>query len=243
MNKEQKYFILLISIIVLLAAAFGVYAFTHKNKNVCKDEETDAIKFKREYEEFNGQTYKDTEIAYFDVNLKAKNLFVYVTEEEAVKFLEEGTGVIYFGFPQCPWCRTLVPYLQEIGSKYGVKDIKYLNILDIRDTYKVENKKAVIDKEGSENYYKLLELLDKHLRKFTITDEDNKNYDTGVKRLYASTIIAVSKKKIQYMHVNTVESQEDPYSTLNDDQKKELLNLYKDLFSTFDNEVCTSSSC
>ena len=81
------------------------------------------------------------------------------------------------------------------------------------------------------------------LTEFYVRDEEGNMYDTGVKRLYASTIIAVSKKKIQYMHVNTVESQEDPYSTLNDDQKKELLNLYLDLFSTFENEVCTSSSC
>ena len=242
MNKEQKYFILLISIIVLLAATFGVYAFTHKSKNVCKDEETDAIKFKREYEEFNGQTYKDTEIAYFDVNLKAKNLFVYVTEDEAVKFLEEGTGVIYFGFPQCPWCRTLVPYLQEVGAKYGVKDIKYLNILDIRDTYKVEGKKAVVDKEGTENYYKLLDLLDKHLRKFTIADDDNKSYDTGVKRLYAPTTVVVKKGKIVGFLEGTVETQAK-FVPLTDDEIKELKSTLGEMFAKVSTTVCSDTSC
>ena len=103
------------------------------NIKKCKTEETDAIKFKREYEEFNDKNY-DNGKAYFNVNLSNKNLFKYITEEDAVQFLKEGTGVIYFGFPQCPWCRTLVPYLEEAARLNGVEEIKYLNILHIMNS-------------------------------------------------------------------------------------------------------------
>jgi len=242
MNKEQKYFIVLITIIVLLASAFGVYAFTHKDDNKCKSEETDAIKFKREYETFNGKTYDNTEIEYFDVNLKSNNLFTYVTEKEAVKFLKEGTGVIYFGFPQCPWCRSLVPYLEEVGKHVGVKDIKYLNILDIRDTYTIEDKKAVVDKKGSKSYYELLELLDKYLEDYKITDESGKEYKTGVKRLYAPTTIVVKEGKIVGFNEGTVDSQEK-FVALTDDEIKELKTILTDMFTKVSSTVCTDTGC
>lgn len=242
MNKEQKYFIVLIAIIVLLASAFGVYAFTHKDDNTCKSEETDAIKFKREYESFNDKTYDNTEIKYFDVKLSSNNLFKYVTEKEAVKFLKEGTGVIYFGFPQCPWCRSLVPYLEEVGKHVGVKDIKYLNILDIRDTYKVEDKKAVIDKEGSKEYYEMLELLDKYLADYKITDESGKEYKTGVKRLYAPTTVVVKNGKIVGFNEGTVDSQAK-FVALTDDEIKELKDTLTDMFTLVSSTICTDSGC
>jgi len=242
MNKEQKYFIVLISVIVILAAAFGVYAFTHKGNKVCKDEETDAIKFKREYEEFNGQTYKDTDIKYFDVNLKTKNLFVYVDEEEAVKFLKEGTGVIYFGFPQCPWCRTLVPYLEEVGKRYGIKDIKYLNVLDMRDSYKVVDKKVEVDKKGTDAYYDILKILDKYLTKFYVTDEAEKKYDTGVKRLYAPTTVVVKDGKIVGFLEGTVDSQAK-FVPLTDDEKAELKSTLSEMFAKVSTTVCTDTGC
>ena len=241
MNKDQKLLVLIIVLIVIIAGAFGVYAYKHKDEKTCKTEETDAIKFKREYEEDNDKNY-DNGKPYFNVNLANKNPFKYVTEEEAVKFLKEGTGVIYFGFPQCPWCRSLVPYLEEIANQLGVEEINYLNISNIRDSYKVENKKAIIDVKGSDAYYDLLKELDEYLTKYTITDEKGKKYDTGVKRLYAPTTVVVKKGKIVGFNEGTVPSQAK-FVALTDDEIKELKDKLSTMFSQVSSFVCADTAC
>lgn len=242
MNKDRKLLVILIGVIIVLACAFGVYAFLHKDERTCKDEVTDAVKFKREYEEFNGKKYDNTDIEYFEVNLESKNLFKYIKAEDAVKFLSDGTGVIYFGFPMCPWCRTIVPYLEEIGKNYGVKEIYYLNILDMRDSYKVENGKVVTEKEGTKEYYELLKALDKYLTKFTVTDEKEKKYDTGVKRLYAPTTVFVKEGKIVGFLEGTVDTQKK-FVPLTSEEDKELRSILSDMFSQVSSTVCSETSC
>lgn len=241
MNKDQKVLVLIIFLLVVVAGAFGVYAYKHKGEKTCKTEETDALKFKREYEEYNDKNY-DNGKPYFNISLSNKNLFKYIKEEDAVKFLKEGTGVIYFGFPQCPWCRSLVPYLEEIGKEYGVEQIYYLNIKEIRDSYKVDNKKAVVDKKGTDSYYEILNLLDKYLTEFKITDEKGKAYDTGVKRLYAPTTVVVKDGKIVGFNQGTVDSQEK-FVALTDDEIKELREKLSSMFAHVSSFVCTDSGC
>lgn len=241
MNKDQKMFVLIIILLVVIAGSFGVYAYKHKDEKKCKTEETDAIKFKREYEQYNDKNY-DNGKPYFKVELSNKNLFKYISEEDAVKFLNEKTGIIYFGFPQCPWCRSLVPYLEEIGKKYGVEHIYYLNIMDIRDTYKLEDNKVVVDKKGSDSYYELLKLMDKYLTKYTITDEKGKEYDTGVKRLYAPTTVVVKDGKIIGFNEGTVDSQQK-FVALTEDEIAELKEKLSNMFSQISSLVCTDTAC
>lgn len=241
MSKDQKVLVLIIALIVVIAGAFGVYAYKHKDEKKCTTEETDAIKFKREYEEYNEKKY-DNGKEYFTVKLSSKNLFKYITEEDAVKFLKEGTGVIYFGFPQCPWCRTLVPYLEEIGQEYGLDQIYYLNIMDIRDTYKVEDKKVVVDKKGTDSYYEILNLLSNYLTKYSITDEKGKKYDTGVKRLYAPTTVVIKRGKIVGFNEGTVDSQAK-FVALTDDEIKELKDKLSTMFAQVSSFVCTDTGC
>ncbi|MCR5787744.1 MAG: hypothetical protein K6G37_01495 [Bacilli bacterium] len=242
MNKEKKLLISAVVVIFLLAGTFCVYAFMHKDKTVCKAEENDAVKFKREYEEFNDKFYDNTEIQYFDVNLSSNNVFKYLSAKDAVKFLKEGTGVIYFGFPQCPWCRTIVPYLNDAAKQTGVKEVKYLNILDIRDTYTIDGKKAVVDKKGTDEYYELLEVLDKHLKPYTISDDDNKEVSTGVKRLYAPTTVFVKEGKIVGFLEGTVDTQAK-FVPLTDDEKEELTSNLNSLFLKVSSTVCSDKTC
>lgn len=240
MNKDQKMLILIIIVILLIASSFGVYAFLKKDEKVCKSEETDAIKFKREYEEYNDKEYDNGE-PYFNVQLSNKNHFKYVSEKDAVKFLKEGTGVIYFGFPQCPWCRSLVPYLEELATENNVKEILYLNIIDIRDSYKVENGEVVTDKKGTDSYYEILKALDEYLQKFEVNDEKGKSYDTKVKRLYAPTTVAVKNGKIVSFHEGTVETQKK-FVSLTDEEITELKSIISNIYSTVYGTVCSTDS-
>ena len=57
-----------------------------------KDKMSDAERFAKKY------------------NFTVNNVFVYRSLDEINKILENGTGVVYLGFPECPWCKGYIPY-------------------------------------------------------------------------------------------------------------------------------------
>jgi hypothetical protein len=89
-------------------------------------EETDAQKFAKEY-----------------TTMTEDNYFVYRNIEEIIKILEHGTGVVYFGFPECPWCQAYVTKLNEVADIEGLEKIYYYNIYEDRKNNTDEYKKIV----------------------------------------------------------------------------------------------------
>ena len=79
------------------------------------------------------------------------NVFVYKSAEEIIKIMENGTGVVYLGFPECPWCQTYVKYLNEVAKEVEIEKIYYFNILEDR-------------KNNTEEYKKIVELLKEELQ-------------------------------------------------------------------------------
>lgn len=79
------------------------------------------------------------------------NVFVYKSAEEIIKIMENGTGVVYLGFPECPWCNAYVKYLNEVAKEVGIDKIYYFNILEDR-------------KNNTENYQKIVSLLSGYLQ-------------------------------------------------------------------------------
>ena len=102
--------ILLSVIVVAIVIISGVVLIKVLNRQ----DESDAIKFAKEY------------------NITEDNIFVYKNAEEIIKILENGTGVVYLGFPECPWCRAYVPMLNEIAKENHFDKIYYYNILKDR---------------------------------------------------------------------------------------------------------------
>ena len=66
--------------------------------------------------------------------------------EEIINILEHGTGVVYLGFPECPWCTAYVPYLNEVAKANDVDKVYYYNILNDR-------------KDNTDNYKKMIDIL------------------------------------------------------------------------------------
>lgn len=88
----------LMSILVICSiGTMGIYELVNKKEEV----RTDAVKFKEEYESFNEKIIEGTEKQYSSIELLEKNPFYYASYEEIDKVLD-GTGVIYFGYPECP---------------------------------------------------------------------------------------------------------------------------------------------
>lgn len=151
-DKKNKTLYTVIGIVVLvLACSIGFYKVFTSIEN----KETDAEKFAREY------------------SIDNDNVFVYRTLEEINKILKNGTGIVYLGFPECPWCKGYVPYLNEVAKKVKLDKIYYFNILKDR-------------KNNTDNYKKTVELLKDYL----------KYDDEGNKRIYVPAVIAVNKGKI-----------------------------------------------
>lgn len=101
------------------------------------------------------------------------NVFIYKTEEEIINFLETGTGIVYLGFPECPWCQSYVVYLNEVAKDSGIEKIYYLNIKDIRTN-------------NTENYQKIVSLLSDILP----------NDENGNKKVYVPQVVFVKKGNV-----------------------------------------------
>lgn len=101
------------------------------------------------------------------------NVFVYKSETEIIDILENGSGIIYLGFPECPWCQSYVVYLNEVAKDNGIENIYYLNIKEMRAN-------------NTENYQKIVALIDSLLS----VDEN------GNKRIYVPQVVFVKKGEI-----------------------------------------------
>ena len=140
----------IIVIVVLGIIGFGYLRATDN------EEVSDSIKFSQEY-----------------TNVSKDNSFVYKTDKEIIEILKHGTGVVYLGFPECPWCQGYVGYIEEIAKKTNVSKVYYLNVLEIR-------------KNNTKEYQEIVSILNDYL-----------DYDEeGKKRVYVPLVIAVKDGKI-----------------------------------------------
>lgn len=193
------------------------------------EEET---KFKTEYEAINGKTINDS--TYTTITVPEDNDIVYSNEEEIIKLLKSGTGVIYFGYPECPWCRNAVPVLVDAVKELKIGKIYYFNGKDIRDKKSVdENGNVVTEKEGTSEYYQILEALGNFA--------DDYDGIPNAKRLYFPTVVVVKDGKIIGTHASTVDSQKDPSILLKEDQKEELKEIYQNYLSKISSTVCNEA--
>lgn len=191
-----------------------------------KNELTDGEKFKEEYEVYNGKTNEDN--TYLTLNIKKDNIIKYSNLKEVNQILDNGTGVIYLGFPKCPWCRNAVKEILDASSSTSLDKIYYVNMQNERDTMKLDaNGNIVTTSKASDEYYKLVDKLKDILDDYIIYDTNNNKHNTGEKRIYVPLVLFVRDGELVGYHKNTVDSQTDPYIELNEEQSKELYNIYQ----------------
>lgn len=168
----------------------------------CTKTETDGEKFAKEY-----------------TTVDENNYFVYRNIEEITKILENGTGVVYLGFPECPWCQAYVPMLNEVADTEGLEKIYYFNILEDR-------------KNNTKEYQKIVDILHDFLQ----------YDDEGNKRIYVPAVIFVSKGQILGFDDETAydtKGFEKPEEYWTDEEVSELKNkLTENMNKVLDNK-CT----
>ncbi|MBR2833706.1 MAG: hypothetical protein IKE75_04710 [Bacilli bacterium] len=198
---------------IFLVIGIILYALSYDNTS--RDEK----KFKDEYESLNGKK-NDKGKEYMAIEIPKDNNVTYADFSKTMDFLENGTGVLYLGFPECPWCRNAVPILIKTALENEINDIYYFNALSIRDIKELKDGKVVTTKKGTKDYYKLVDKLSDFLTPYEGLNDDS------IKRIYFPTAIFVQGGKIVGSHIGTVDSQEDPYRPLTKLQKKELKKIY-----------------
>ena len=132
---KNKRLFAVISILIIVGVLGLTYFLLNQDDN--KKEENnklaDAQKFAEEY-----------------TSVTEDNVFVYATAEEIIKVMENGTGVVYLGFPECPWCQAYVVYLNEVAQEVGIEKIYYYNVMKDRN-------------DNTEEYQKMVAILEKEL--------------------------------------------------------------------------------
>ena len=101
------------------------------------------------------------------------NPFVYKSAQDIIDVIEHGTGVVFLGFPSCPWCQAYAGTLANVAKNNGLDKIYYYNIYDARQN-------------NTEDYQKLVTLLGANLQ----YDED------GHRRIYVPDVVFVIDGRI-----------------------------------------------
>lgn len=219
-----KYY--LIGLVGVALLCMGLLYFNKREETPRSD-----TKFYDEYTAYNNKI-NSSEKEYPYVDIKQNNLYYYISDEELKELFNNGTGVLYLGFPTCPWCRNMVPILNEAGEEYGINKVNYYNIKEIRSSFAFDDDNKLIRTDGNEIYSFLLEKLDKFLEDYSVKNNNGKEVKTGEKRVYAPTVVFIKDGEVKRVIEGTVDSQKDPYVLLDEDQRKELLNKYLDGFNT-----------
>lgn len=209
MNKKTIIKII-IAIIIIVVFTIALYIITKENDNQ---------KFKQEYESLNNQKNEQGK-TYLNIKIPKNNLIKYASYEDLNQLLKDGTGIIYFGYPECPWCRNAIPVLIKAAKKQEISQIYYFNAKDIRDEKELKDGKVVTKKEGSKEYKALLKKLNDYLPEYEGLN------DSSIKRIYFPTAIFVMGGKVVGTHTGTVDSQTNPYKKLTKKQTKELEKIY-----------------
>lgn len=100
-----------------------------------KEEETDAIKFKREFEKYNDR--------YLELEIDDDNIISYADSEKINNVIKNGTGVIFVGDPCDNNSREALKILLSASDSTDLSNIYYIDSLDDIDDIEGIDKESV----------------------------------------------------------------------------------------------------
>jgi len=144
---------------------------------------THAQRFVAEQVALNSILRDDGNPQHSYIILPENNTVIFASFDDVVNLFEDGTGVLFFGRPACPWCRLLYPVLLQVAIDEGVT-LLYYNIEQDRAAH-------------NQNYVTILERLHNYLPTDEVnqsqTDED---FDPEIKRVVLPHIFVVRNGEV-----------------------------------------------
>ena len=219
---------IIISIIVVGLMLVGILLFI-KNDNHEINYTEDEIRFKDEYESLNGQELAENYVLK-NINIDIDNNVKYVTDKDILNLLTKGTNVIYFGWSDCNWCRSIVPTLVTTLKENNIETLYYYDFKSLRNNY--ENNKS----EDKNNLYEsILEIIGEKID--SVFDENSNRHNE--KKILAPTVVFIRNGEFIGLHVKSVDSHTKSTDELNDTQLTELKNIYLSYINQMNLNVCT----
>ncbi len=231
MKRKSILIVIILSIIVLTGCS---------NKN----QDSDALKFKNDYESLNGVETTEKGVYYRSINIDEDNPIVYTTFKDVKEKIEnDDSFILYVGFAACPWCRTVIPYIIKSAKENNINKIYYINIRedntkqsDLRGYYKLDkNNKVIYDVYPDKYYHDVLDTLDDFLTPYTLTNGD-KEVKTGENRLYAPTLVAYKDGEAIALDECLSDNQKDGYQELTDEIIDDMTEKANKLFEKYKND-------
>lgn len=137
--------------------------------------------------------------------------FVKSEMKEALAMFKEGkSGILYFGYPKCPWCVEALPIMNEIAKEDNL-NIHYIRTRD-------DDKKLLYTEQEKKEF---IQYTEKYLEK-----DDEGNY-----QIYVPFVVVVKDGKAISGHIGTVDSHDAHERKMNEKEKKELKALYTKMFA------------
>lgn len=143
-----------------------------------------------------------------DKGSSKKNQFKEISMDEALSyFTERKTGILFFGFENCPWCKEAKPVLKKAAGSLN-QDVYYVKVRD-------EDHNLLYTDDQR-----------KQLSKY-IGDYMSKNKEKGNKLwLYVPLVIHVKKGKVLGGHEGTVKSYNTTKRNMTKKEKTKLKRIY-----------------
>lgn len=237
MKEKNKKLLLLGGIVLLIILIVGTFLLFGKK--------SDAIKFKEEYESLNGIT-KENGQKIRSIDIAKDNPFIYQSASQIVdRINNKETFIVYFGFPDCPWCRSVLPTLIDISKNQSIDVIYYVDVKNLRDVKTVNDKQEIeTTKDSGEGYNDLLKALNNVLADYILKDKDGNDIKTGEKRIYAPNVVVVKRGEAVGLETGISSKQENGYMDLTDEMKEETYNKFKEILKKLNSDegVCTNET-
>lgn len=190
--------------------------------------------FAETYERLNsGVVHEGTdhEYTFSDVYINRDLKIKHVTYDEAIQMHDSGeTFYLYFGFPDCPYCRNSIPAISNVFAEKG--ETLYVISLEpdywntMRTTYEIKDKEAVCTYTNA-NYDKFLsDFGHTAFYRYILTDDETgQNIDAGVQRMSAPSLIYVTHEFARNIRADEFANQP---LTMTDEQKAALESAISD---------------
>lgn len=183
---------------LLLLCACG--APTTSNNKYCDSEDmTCGLKESADMSEYDG----------FD---DKHNAFVEISMDEAIEMYQnKQSGIIYFGFPNCPWCLEAIPLLNEVALEHEAI-IYYVRTRN-------QDHELLYDDEDKA-------LLFPYMEDFLDTNDEGKLH------LFVPFVVAIKDGVTLDAHIGTLDSHDPNERKMNDEEITTLKQIYDDLITS-----------
>lgn len=225
----KKNIIIVLSLVVVISVLVLVLLFMKTDEpkiNYTEDE----ISFKDEYEKLNGLELIENYVLK-TINIDSDNNVEYINDKEIMDKLTNGTNVIYFGWADCNWCRSIIPTLIDTLKENDINTLYYYDFKNVRTAYENNN-----DDIKSELYEDILEVIGEDIT--SVFDEESLR--SNEKKILAPTVVFIKNGEYVGLHFKSVDSQLNATDELSDSQKIELKNIYQKYINQLKFNVCTS---